>query len=152
MNGPIILTNEGFDKLKKELEYLRREKRLQVAERIKSAKEYGDLSENAEYHEAKEEQAFVEGRIMDLEHMIKTSQIAEKPHAAAISVGTKVNLDKDGNEVHYEIVGATEADPQAGKISLESPLGNALLGKKIGDTITIETPMGPLSYTIKKII
>lgn len=152
MNSPIIVTLEGLEKLQKELEYLRNEKRLQVADRIKAAKEYGDLSENAEYHEAKEEQAFVEGRILELEHIVKTAQIADKAKAAAVGVGSKLVLDKNGEKYTFQIVGATEADPSQGKISLDSPLGSTLLGKKIGDTVVITTPAGQTTYSIKEIL
>ncbi len=151
MSASIILTSQGLEKLKKELEYLKKEKRAQVADRIRIAKDFGDLSENAEYHEAKEEQAFVEGRISEIAQIIKSAHVADAAHGSGVSVGSTVVVDKAGTSMTFQIVGATEADPGAGKISLESPLGQALLGKAVGDEVSITTPTGQLLYTIQEI-
>ncbi len=147
-----VLTKQGLDKLNKELEYLKTDKRKEVSERIKVAQEFGDLSENAEYHEAKDEQAFTEGRILELEHLIKTSIVAEENSSKdIISVGSKVLVEKDGQEFSFTIVGSTEADPASGKISLEAPLGDALLDKKVGDEVEVKLPGGLMKYIIKDI-
>lgn len=144
-----IFTKEGLDKLKDELHNLQTKKRFEVAERIKVAKEFGDLSENAEYHEAKEEQSFVEGRIIELEHLIKTAVVADENESKGIvSVGSQVKVLKDGKESSFTIVGSTEADPVNGKISLESPIGDALLDHKPGDEVEIDMPAGKVSYKI----
>ena len=136
-----ILTKEGLNKLKEELEYLKNKKRPQVSDRIKQAKELGDLSENAEYQEAKEEQSFVEGRILALERLIKTSSVAEKTRSdGRVHVGSQVKIDKEGQIMNFTIVGSTEADPVRGKISLESPFGEALMGKSVGDEAEISLP------------
>lgn len=147
-----VLTNEGLSKLKDELEHLKNEKRPQVSDRIKSAKELGDLSENAEYQEAKEEQSFVEGRILELEHLIKTSSVVEKiKNNGKVQVGCQVKIDKDGQIMSFTIVGSTEADPAQGKISLESPFGDALMGKVVGDEVEIDLPSGKVKCTILEI-
>lgn len=147
-----VLTNEGLNKLKDELEHLKNEKRPQVSDRIKSAKELGDLSENAEYQEAKEEQSFVEGRILELEHLIKTSSVVEKgKNNGKVQVGCQVKIDKDGQIMYFTIVGSTEADPAQGKISLESPFGDALMGKAVGDEVEIDLPSGKVKCTILEI-
>lgn len=151
MSQTIILTPEGAEKLRIELEYLKKERRNEISERIKSAKEYGDLSENAEYHEAKEEQAFIEGRILEVEQILKIADIVETQKASEVSVGSTVHLERNGAKVIYHIVGATESDPLNGKISLESPLGQALLGKKRGDSAQIETPNGTVVYTVTEV-
>lgn len=144
-----VLTQDGFKKLEEELEYLKNEKRPQVAERIKQAKEFGDLSENAEYQEAKEEQAFTEGRILELEHLIKTSIVAENTsNNDAVNVGNVVTVEKDGHNSDFTVVGSTEADPINGKISLESPIGGALLNKKVGDIVEVDLPGGKANYKI----
>lgn len=147
-----ILTKEGLQKLQEELEYLKTTKRPQVSDRIKSAKELGDLSENAEYQEAKEEQSFVEGRILELEHLIKTSLVAEKVKSdGSVQVGCHVKIDKEGQIMSFTIVGSTEADPMAGKISLESPFGEALMGKAVGDEVEVDLPGGKTKCKILEI-
>lgn len=147
-----VLTKEGFSKLQEELEYLKNEKRPQVAERIKQAKEFGDLSENAEYQEAKEEQAFTEGRILELEHLIKTSiMVTDNHNSGLVNVGNTVTVVKDGHQSNFTVVGSTEADPINGRISLESPLGHALLDKKIGDEVEVNLPSGRAIYKILEI-
>lgn len=150
MTEKIILTSAGVDKLKKELQHLKKDRRLQIAERIKAAKEYGDLSENAEYHDAKEEQSFVEGRIAEIDQILKIAYVVDSTKASEIGVGSTVVLGKDTAELVYEIVGSTEADPSSGKISVDSPLGQALIGKNVGQSIEIKTPTGTVSYIIKE--
>ena len=147
-----VLTKEGLSKAQEELDYLKNTKKHEVADRIKLAKEFGDLSENAEYQDAKEEQAFVEGRILELEYLIKTCVLAEKnPQAGIVSVGCEVTVDKNGQEQRFFIVGSTEADPANSKISLESPLADALLGKAVGAEVEVELPAGKVVYKILEI-
>lgn len=147
-----VLTKEGLSKLKEELEYLKSVKRPQIAERIKSAKELGDLSENAEYQEAKEAQSFVEGRILELEHLIKTSAVVEKvKNDGRVQVGCQVKIDRNGQTMNFTIVGSTEADPVQGKISLESPFGEALMGKSIGEEVEVDLPSGKTKCKILEI-
>lgn len=153
----ILVTKEGLDKLVTELEYLRNTRRKEVAERIKEAISYGDLSENSEYEEAKNEQAFVEGRIMELEEKVKNVKIiTEKTKITkTVQIGSKVHLrnltkKKDDLDV-YTIVGSEEADPFAGKISNESPIGSALLEKKKGDIVRVNIPAGVVEYEITKL-
>lgn len=147
-----IFTKEGLDKLKEELHDLQTKKRFEVAERIKVAKEFGDLSENAEYHEAKEEQSFVEGRMIELEHLIKAAVVADgNDSKGVVCVGSRVKVLKEGNELTFTIVGSTEADPINGKISLESPIGSALLDHKVGDEVEVEMPAGKIIHKILEI-
>ncbi len=152
-----LLTKEGFAALKEELEHLKTIKRREVAARIKEAISFGDLSENSEYEEAKNEQAFVEGRILELESKIKHAKIiSEKNTSKSIQLGTNVHLKnlskaKSDPEV-YTIVGSTEANPFEGKISNESPVGSALLDKKKGDKIKVIVPAGSVEYEIIKIV
>lgn len=148
---------QGIAKLKKELEELKNVRRKEVAERLKKAAAYGDLSENAEYQEAKEEQAFIEGRILELENTIKSAVVtSNKTEKNVVQIGSSVvlsNIDqKNSPKEKFTIVGSGEADPLSGKISLESPIGRALLNKSKGETIEIETPQGKIHYRILKII
>lgn len=146
------MTHEGKEKLEEELEYLKTVKRGEIIERIKIARGFGDLSENSEYEAAKDEQAFVEGRINTLESMIRFAQIIDNEDVAAdeISIGKTVLFEEqpDGEEEEYTIVGKAEADPFAGKISNDSPIAQALIGKKVGDTVTITTPGGNMLVKI----
>ena len=151
-----ILTASGLRKLEEELEHLKGTRRKEVAERIKQAKEFGDLSENAEYDDAKNEQAFVEGRILQIEQMLRSARLIDNDHAAdasAVTFGSTVTIRDAavGDEASYTIVGTAEADPLRDRISNESPVGQALLGRKIGDTVTIRVPAGTLKYTILEI-
>ncbi len=147
-----IISQEGYDKLKKELEELTTIKRREIADRIQKAKDMGDLSENAEYSEAKDAQAFNEGRIAELNQMLKTLTVVEGNNGKGIiGMGSKVLAEVNGKEKEYEIVSFNEADPLEGKISNESPLGTAFLGKKKGEKVTVTTPKGEMEYTIKKI-
>jgi transcription elongation factor GreA len=146
-----ILTESGLRKLEEELEHLKGTRRKEVAERIKQAKEFGDLFENAEYDDAKNEQAFVEGRILQLEQMLRNARIIENAAGAGVVVvGSTVRVRDmaGGEEIAYTIVGSAEADPLQDLISNESPVGQALIGRKKGDTITVRVPAGTLKYQI----
>jgi len=147
----LYITKEGFKKLKDELNELVELKRPEIAQQIQSAREMGDISENAAYDEAKREQAFIEGRISELEEIIKSSKVADQKASEAVVVGSKVTLHIEGDEEIFHIVGAPEANPTEKKISHESPLGKELLGKKVGEKIEVEAPIGKLTYTILKI-
>lgn len=155
MEKQILLTDEGLLKLEEELEYLKTQKRKEVAEKIKHARGFGDLSENSEYDEAKDEQAKVELRIVELEKMLKNAKVIDESdiNLSVVSVGTKLTLhDIEYDEkLEYTIVGSTEANPAEGKISDESPVGKALLGRKKGETVDIETPGGTVKFKILKI-
>lgn len=146
MAKQIMLTVEGLQKLEEELEYLKTIKRKEVAEKIKEARGFGDLSENAEYDEAKNEQNQVESRIIDLENMLKNASVIDQDEVEIdkVGIGTRVKVyDVDfEEEIEYSIVGSTEADPDKNKISDESPVGKAILGKKAGDEVEVSTPTG----------
>ena len=151
-----LVTKEGFQKLKEELEQLKNVKRREVAERLKEAISYGDLSENSEYEEAKNEQAFVEGRIAELEEKVKFAKIIqEKQHVKTVQLGTRVVVKdisrKKSEPEEYVIVGSTEANPLERKISNESPVGSALLEKKKGDIVKVYVPNGVVEYEIMKL-
>ncbi len=146
------LTKDGLQKLQEELQSLKNTKRKEIAERIQQAKELGDLSENAEYVEAKNEQGFVEGRILELENLIRNAVVINsRTKGDTVQIGSTITISMDGTTLEYAIVGSNEADPAAGRISNESPLGSAFLGRRVGETIEIETPRGKLSYTIHQI-
>lgn len=153
----VLVTKEGLQKLQDELDHLKNVRRKEVAEEIKEAISYGDLSENAEYDAAKNEQAFVEGRIIELEQMIKNAEIIKdsKKGGSIVQIGSTVILrdedKKDAEDEEYTLVGSTEADPFSGKISNESPLGQSILEKKEGDLIEYEAPKGKVRYKIKKV-
>ncbi|MDY3973396.1 transcription elongation factor GreA [uncultured Veillonella sp.] len=146
-----LLTADGLKKLEEELAYFKSVRRIEVAERIKIAIEYGDISENSEYDDAKNEQAFIEGHIIELENKINTAKIIdENTRKNVVSVGSKVKLldIEFDEEVDYVIVGSSEADPFNNRISNESPLGNAILGKKKGAQVEVNTPDGVAAYKI----
>ena len=148
------LTREGFDKLEQELEHLRNEKRSEVARRLQEAMEDGELIENAEYEDAKNEQAFVEGRIKDLELLLANAQIIddEDNQRGTVQVGSKVTIKEgDGAPETYMIVGPAEADPKRARMSNESPFGRALLNHKKGDKVKVEAPGGAFTVQIVKI-
>lgn len=150
----VYLSAEGLTKLEKELQELKTVKRKEVARRIFEAKELGDLSENAEYAEAKNEQAFIEGRVLEIENIIKNAQIFKEGKTKkkdGVTVGSTVTVTVDGKANTYTLVGSNEADPMTGKISNVSPLGKAFIGHKIGDTVEITTPRGTSSATITAI-
>ena len=152
---PIFLTQEGKAKLEGELATLINEKRPEIAEQIRQAKEAGDISENAAFEDAKHQQGMIEGRIQELEYMLKNAQmIEERVHSASegVQIGCHVTvLDAEGHEVRYFLVGSAEAKPGEGRISNESPLGKALLGHRIGDKVEVPTPSGKLAFTVKAI-
>jgi transcription elongation factor GreA len=152
-----FLTADGAAELRKELEHLVSVKRLDLARRLREAIAQGDLSENADYHDAKEQQAFLEGRIQYLERLLRNATVIEesgdgKRGPLEVQVGTEVTVQaEDEPEETYRIVGAAEADPRNGKISYESPLGAALLGRRIGDIVRVQTPAGEWMVTIMQI-
>lgn len=154
-NKQIFLTDEGLRKLEEELEYLKTVRRKEVADAIKVALSFGDLSENSEYDEAKNEQAMVEARIVEVEAMLKQVVILDQEELSTeqVSVGSKVKvLDVEFDEEEtYQIVGSTESDPASGRISDESPVGKALLGGKVGDIVEAEVPNGTITFKILEI-
>ncbi|MCH7541474.1 transcription elongation factor GreA [Patescibacteria group bacterium] len=134
----VYLTSEGLKKLQQENKYLVEVKRKEVAERISKAREYGDISENSEYDTAREEQSFTEGRIIELEDILRNAQeIISGKNSDIVAIGSKVKVEVEGDEDEFIIVSSVEADPMQGKISNESPVGKALIGSKIGDVITV---------------
>ena len=149
------MTVAGKEKLEQELEMLKTVKRKEVVERIKIARSFGDLSENSEYDSAKEEQAFVEGRITTLENMIRNAKIIQEDEVStdSVSLGRTVTFVElpDGDEESYTIVGSAEADPFEGKISNDSPIAKSLMGKKVGDEVSVQTPGGEMSVRITSI-
>lgn len=149
----VMLTQEGYDKLVKRLENLKSVRRIEVANRLKAAIALGDLSENSEYVDAKNEQAFLEGEIMDLEKQINNSGIIKEEKSDSVSLGSTVRIRfPNGDEDTYKIVGSTEADPDENRISDESPLGTALIGRKAGDEVQVHAPAGILKYNILEIV
>lgn len=152
----ILVTKDGLNKIKVELEYLQGEKRQEIAEKIKTARDFGDISENSEYDDAKNEQADLEAKIMRLNDVVKHAKIIEENNKKKkfVNVGAKVTvLDIEFNEEEtYTIVGSTEADPFDNKISNVSPVGSALIGKKVGEVIKVDVPKGNLEYEILKIV
>ena len=149
-----ILTPEGLRKLEEELGFLKSVKRKEIAERIKQAKEFGDLMENSEYEDAKNEQAFTEGRILTVEGMLRNAKVINNHDVRSdvVTVGcTVVISEESGEALTYTIVGSAEADPGHDKISNESPVGRALLGKRKGQTVRVDAPAGTIRYTIKAI-
>jgi len=152
VSKPVPLTPEGLAKLERELDYLRTVRRQEVADRIHQAKELASTQNNAEYDDAKNEQAFVEGRILTLEKMIQNAVIIEERHSSRVELGSKVSVvNADGKEEHYTIVGSAEASPRDGRISNESPVGRALLGKSVGEEVQVQVPAGVLRLTITTI-
>jgi len=151
-NKEVILTPEGVAKLEKKLEYLKTVRRREIAERIKQAIAFGDISENAEYDEAKNEQAFIEGEIITLENMLRMARVIDEEDISTdvVSIGATVKvLDMEfDEELEYIIVGSAEADPAHSKISNESPVGRALIGKSIGDVVEVSVPDGVIQFKI----
>lgn len=151
----VILTQDGLEKLEKELEYLKSVKRKEVASRIKVAINFGDISENSEYENAKNEQAFIEGRIITLEKMLRNARLIDEGEieTGVVSVGSRVTLrDLEYEEdFDYTIVGSAEANPGENKISNESPVGSAILGKPVGNIVEVNVPAGVIKYKIMKI-
>ena len=153
MTEQTYLTSEGAARLKAELEELTGPKRIELAARLRSAIQMGDLSENADYHKAKEDQGFLEGRIQELEYILGNATIIEENnHKDVVAIGSHVTIQEKGfPEETYHLVGATEADPTRGKISHESPIGQALIDRKVGETVEAETPGGVIELKILKI-
>lgn len=153
----VILTQKGLEELKKKLEFLETERRNEVIEKIKVARSYGDLSENSEYDEAKNEQAKVEAEIADLTVMLQNAEIIDesKLDSDTVSLGSVVRVEivtaRGSKEKEYQILGSNESDPRAGKISEDSPVGKALLGCKLGDEVEVATPAGVSTYRILEI-
>lgn len=150
---PTYLTREGEKKLRAELAELTGPRREELSKRLRSAIQMGDLSENADYHKAKEDQAFLEGRIQELEAVLRTAVIVEKTQSDVVTVNSHVTVQEDGfdDPETYHLVGAKEADPRNGKISNESPIGKALMDHKVGDVVEAETPGGKIRFKILKI-
>lgn len=152
MNDQVLLTEKGYEKLEQELEKLTTVKRREVAKRIKVAREFGDISENSEYDDAKNEQAFVEGRIKEIKQLIDNAKVIKEDEVSddKVNLGTTVrlhNLNED-EYVTYKLVGTAEADPLDFKISNESPIGKAILGKKVGSKVKVQVPKGKIKYEI----
>ena len=145
-----LVTREGLEKMQKELDELRSTKRAEIAQRLKAAIAMGDLSENSEYDEAKNAQAFLEGRILQLEQQIRTAQVIEKVAKDRVDVGSTVIIEdiEEHLQEKVTIVGSTESNPFEGRISNESPVGRALMGAKAGDTVEAEAPNGVLKYKV----
>ncbi len=149
MNKKVLLTEDGLKKLHEELKHLKEERRKEIIERIQEAISHGDLSENADYAQAKEEQAFIEGRIQELEDMIKNAEIIEhRANNNMVSIGSTVALKTNGKDVKYTIVGSNEANPASGKISNESLVGKSLLGAKVGQKVVVQTTVGKTEYEV----
>jgi transcription elongation factor GreA len=151
----VILTPEGFEKLKDEIEYLSVDRRRDIADRIRTAREFGDIAENAEYDAAKNEQAHLEARIAMLEERLANARVVTKKEikTGEVSIGTKVRLRdvKAGKTIEYHIVGSAEADPAANKLSNESPVGKAIMGRKKGETVEVAAPRGKMTFKIMDI-
>lgn len=150
MDEKKYLTKEGLDKIRKELEILKTVRRKEISGKIEDALKLGDLSENAEYHEAKDEQGMNEARIRELEEVLNNAEVIKEEEGAkkCVSVGCTIEVKIDGSNRKYTIVGPSEADPGQGLISNESPIGQAFLGRKIGETVTVDAPAGTIKYKI----
>ena len=145
------LTKERLEEIKKELDDLKNKKRVEIADKLRNAKEYGDLSENAEYAQAREEQASVETRIFELEELLPKVSIIQKSEGGVVKMGSTVVVKKGTSEFRYTIVGSYEAKPEEGKISDESPLGRAFMNRKTGEKVTVTAPMGSVTYEVLKV-
>ncbi len=149
---PTYLTPEGEKKLQAELAELTGTRRAELSQRLRSAIQMGDLSENADYHKAKEDQGFLEGRIQEIEAVLRTAIIIEKTNSDVVTVGSTITVQEEGLDPEtYYLVGAKEADPRNGKISNESPIGRALMDHKVGDVVEADTPGGKIKFKILKI-
>jgi transcription elongation factor GreA len=149
---PTYLTQEGEKRLRAELAELTGPRREELSQRLRSAIQMGDLSENADYHKAKEDQAFLEGRIQEIEAVLRTAVVVEKASTDVVTVGNKVTVQEESFDPEvFHLVGAKEADPRNSKISNESPIGSALMNHKVGDVVEAETPSGKIKFKILKI-
>ncbi|MBI2008554.1 transcription elongation factor GreA [Candidatus Amesbacteria bacterium] len=148
MHHPMLITASGLEELNQELSELVNVKRPKLVERLSVARSMGDLSENNDYQDAKEELAFIDGRISELENLVQNAQIANPPTGGSIDVGHKVTVKVNSTQAVFHIVGEWEADPTQKKISPSSPLGQALMGKKVGDKVEVTAPAGKILYTI----
>jgi transcription elongation factor GreA len=149
---PTYLTQEGEKRLRAELAELTGPRRVELSQRLRSAIQMGDLSENADYHKAKEDQAFLEGRIQEIEAVLRTAVVVEKASTDVVTVGNKVTVQEESFDPEvFHMVGAKEADPRNSKISNESPIGSALMNHKVGDVVEAETPGGKIKFKILKI-
>ena len=152
MDKPVLLTHEGLEKLERELEELRTVRRAEIADRIKYAKDFGDISENAEYEDAKNEQGMVEGRILVLENMLRNAVLIEETKdSGTVAVGSQVEVKDEFGKQSFTIVGPAEVDVASGRISMESPVGKALLGRKVGEVIEVQSPGGVRQLKILKV-
>lgn len=154
MQQPVLLTAEGIEELRRELDYLVNVRRPELARILRRAIQQGDLSENADYIAAKEEQGFLEGRIQQIETMLRNAVLIESNGPAGIvDVGSRVTVLEEGQEAPevFQIVGPAEADPLKGKVSHESPLGQALLGRRAGDVVTVDAPAGPITFRVLEV-
>jgi len=155
MEREVVLTEEGYHKLKEEIEHLSTVKRREVADRIKEAREFGDISENSEYDDAKNEQAQLEARILGLEQQLRNARVvdAEQVSTETVSIGARVTLKDLASKknTEYSLVGSAEANPREQRLSSESPLGKAIIGRKKGEKVTVTTPRGAIEYQVMKI-
>ena len=148
----VRLTPEGRDRLREELEHLRHSKMPELTARIQDANEHGDISDNSEYEDLKEEVVLTDARITELEYLLETAEIVEPPSGGTIGLGSKVTIVSDDGETEtWRLVSPEEADTRAGTISTDSPVGSALIGRKKGDVTTVETPGGTITYTVRKV-
>ncbi len=150
-NNDFYLTKEGLTELQAELDDLKNNKRKAVATSLKEAKEFGDLSENTDWDDAKSRQLFIEGRISELENILKRAKVIEGGASDEVTVGSTVDVQLEDDKHTFKIVGSTEANPDAGKISHESPIGKALMGKKVGEHAEVQIPAGSITYKILKV-
>lgn len=152
----LLVSQEGLKKLEKELEHLKTVKRREVAERIKTAREFGDISENSEYEDAKNEQAFIEGRIQTIEKMLRQARVVDQEglDPEVVHIGSRVTVRDLGEQVdeEYQIVGSAEADPSKSRISIESPVGKALMGARAGQRVEVKAPIGTIRFEVVKIL
>ncbi|MBM4401991.1 MAG: transcription elongation factor GreA [Candidatus Cloacimonetes bacterium] len=148
LNNEVFLTKQGLEELKKEYRELTQKKRPEILEKIQSARSLGDLSENAAYHQARREQSFIDGRILELEELLQNAKIVINQGNGIVQLGSKVKVKLDSDEQELILVSEVEADIANGKISHKSPIGQALLGKKQGDVVEVEAPVGKIRYTI----
>jgi transcription elongation factor GreA len=151
LTEPVLLTPEGLEKLKRDLD-VALQKRAEAGERLKEAFQPGDIEDNPEYEQAKEEVGLLDSRIYELQEMIGRAQIIKEPHSNVAGPGSTIDVvDSDGHAETYHLVGAVESDPSAGRISIDSPVGRALVGKKKGDRITVSVPSGSLTLSVKAV-